>query len=281
MLDTINIGFSQFGKDCDVDFRVVDTDEDVFRTMAEDMIEAIQVSTEGGKKAIHVWPGGPSGQYPYLVDMINAQRIDLKNVIFLHMDEYINDDKTRIPLSHPISFGGQIDKMFFDRIDPELNVPDNQKIYLYPGAEKWIPDFIAENGGIYSFFGGFGINGHIALNEPPETDTELEEYLKLPIRIGKVAEASRTAEIMKSMGGVSEGVPHLCITLGMKEIMAAKILRMYAFRDWHRGVVRQALHGPISPNFPCSLIRLHSDARVVVSKLVTEKPIGEWSNYTA
>ena len=38
------------------------------------------------------------------------------------------------------------------------------------------------------------------------------------------------------------------------------------------GVVRRALHGPITPACPASLLRLHADAEVTVADYVAELP---------
>jgi glucosamine-6-phosphate deaminase len=58
----------------------------------------------------------------------------------------------------------------------------------------------------------------------------------------------------------------------MKEILSAKKIRLYMFRDWHRSVVRRALYGKVEAKFPVSFIQEHSDAKITISKYVAEKP---------
>ena len=50
--------------------------------------------TKREEKTVFICPVGPVGQYPYFVDMVNEQNISLKNVWFINMDEYLDDEET-------------------------------------------------------------------------------------------------------------------------------------------------------------------------------------------
>jgi glucosamine-6-phosphate deaminase len=58
----------------------------------------------------------------------------------------------------------------------------------------------------------------------------------------------------------------------MKEILATRRLRFYCNRPWQSGVIRRALHGPLTSACPASLLRLHPDAVVTVADYVAMPP---------
>jgi glucosamine-6-phosphate deaminase len=75
-----------------------------------------------------------------------------------------------------------------------------------------------------------------------------------------------------TVGGEIAIIPRRAITLGMKEILASRRLRFYCNRHWQSAVVRRALHGPLTPACPASLLRLHPDASVTVADYVAAPP---------
>ena len=64
----------------------------VFKEMADQMVEEIVSHNEKGEKTVFICPVGPVGQYPYFVDMVNEKNISLKDVWFINMDEYLDDE---------------------------------------------------------------------------------------------------------------------------------------------------------------------------------------------
>ena len=116
-------------------------------------------------------------------------------------------------------------------------------------------------GGVDATFGGIGINGHIAFNEPPEPGEEcsLEAFADRPTRVLSVARETRAINSV-TVGGELSAVPRRCITVGMREILASRRSRAsYCNRPWQPGVVRRALHGPLTP--PASIVLSHPRER--------------------
>ncbi len=132
---------------------------------------------------------------------------------------------------------------------------------------------IDERGGVDACFGGIGINGHIAFNEPPEPGAELTngEFAALPTRVLPLSRETRTINA-HTVGGSLDVIPHQCITVGMREILASRRLRFYCNRPWQSGVVRRVLHGPISADCPASLLRTHADACLTITSQVAGRP---------
>ena len=144
-----------------------ETDQDVFRHMAQEMVEAICKNEAQGKNTVFICPVGPVGQYPYFTEEVNRRRLDLKNVWFLNMDEYLTDAKEWIDPSHPLSFRGFMEREVYNKIDKDLVMPKEQRIFPDPHDTEHMMQVIEELGGVDICFGGIGLNGHIAFNEQP------------------------------------------------------------------------------------------------------------------
>ena len=63
-------------------------------------------------------------------------------------------------------------------------------------------------------------------------------------------------------GADMDAIPDNCITVGMKEIFAARKVRMCMPRDWNAAMLRKALHGEITCKVPVSLFQNHPDAKI-------------------
>jgi glucosamine-6-phosphate deaminase len=197
----------------------------------------------------------------------------LRDVVVINMDEYLTDDDAWLPIDHPLSFRGFMDRKFYDLLDGSLAPPVENRVFPDPRNPGAIGDLIARRGGVDACFGGIGINGHIAFNEPPEPGEvpSVEQFAALPTRVLDLARETRTINAV-TVGGDIAVVPRRCVTVGMKEILAARKLRFYCNRPWQAGVVRRALHGPVTPACPASLMRLHADAVVSVAEYVAARP---------
>ena len=76
-------------------------------------------------------------------------------------------------------------------------------------------------------------------------------------------------------GANIEAIPANCITVGMKEMMLAKKVRMCMPRDWNAAALRKVLHGEITASVPCSLFQKHPDALLYAAAVATQCPVPE------
>jgi glucosamine-6-phosphate deaminase len=189
------------------------------------------------------------------------------------MDEYLDDDDRWLPAEHPLSFRGFMNRKFYDLLDPALAPREEHRIFPDPRNLGTIAEVIAARGGVDACFGGIGINGHLAFNEPPEPGVLLsvEQFADLPTRCLALARETRTINSV-TVGGEITIVPRRAVTVGMREILASRRLRFCCNRPWQRAVVRRALHGPVAAACPASLLRLHSDAELLLADYVAELP---------
>ncbi len=247
------------------------------KSLAEDFAEALLAEVlageQSGRGATLIVPVGPVDQFPILARKINAQRIPCRNTVFINMDEYLTDQDEWIPKDHPLSFRGYMERSFYSLLDVALAPPQQNRVFPDPRNPESLAALIADRGGVDACFGGMGINGHLAFNEPPEPGEShsAEHFATLPTRVLTLARETRTINSV-TVGGEIDLIPKRAITIGMKEILASRRLRFYCNRHWQSAVIRRALHGPLTPACPASFLRLHPDAEVTVAEYVATPP---------
>lgn len=244
---------------------------EVFYEMALEMISTIQANNAQGKKTVFILPVGPVGQYPIFVRLVNRDRVSLKNCWFINMDEYLNDDETYIDFNSPLSFHGFMYRTLYSKIDPDLLMPENQRLFPDPRDPGFVDRTIEALGGVDIAFGGIGINGHMAFNEARD-DLSPEEFAKLTTRVLSVSRETLTANAIGDLGGAIEAMPRKCVTIGIAQILGARKLRLGVFRDWHRAVVRRAAYGEVTARFPVTLAQRHPDAKIYVNANAAQRP---------
>lgn len=246
---------------------VMEDNAAVFQSMAEEMAEEIKKNNAEGKKTVFICPVGPVGQYPYFVEMVNQEKISLKNVWFINMDEYLDDDKKWVPETHPLSFRGFMNRTVYSKIDPELVMPEEQRVFPDPENVEYIPQLIEKLGGVDICFGGIGINGHVAFNEA-DASLSNEEFLAQKTRVLDITKETRTANAIGDFNGALEDMPKYCVTIGIYEIAHARKIRLGCFRNWHRAVVRRTAYGEATSDFPVSLLTNHQDINLKITEFV-------------
>ena len=241
--------------------------------MAAAMLDEIRTAARAGRAATLVVPVGPVDQFAVLARRINTERVGCRDVVLINMDEYLADDDRMIPPDHPLSFRGFMDRAFYGLLDPLLAPAPASRVFPDPRDPDAVGRLIERRGGVDACFGGIGINGHVAFNEPPEPgeDVTADEFARLPTRVLALSRETRTINSV-TVGGEIGVVPRRAVTVGMREILASRRLRFYCNRPWQRAVVRRVLHGAITPACPASFLRTHADASLTVTELVAEPP---------
>ncbi len=274
-MDYRMIPAEDLGKGSHIQVELCETEIDLYWKMAMEVAELIETNNARGEETVMIVPYGPVGPYARLVYLVNRNRISLKNCWFINMDEYLDENGRELPVTHPLSFHGGMDRVFYSQIDPELSIPKAQRIFPEPGNEGRILELIRERQKLDMCWGGVGITGHIAFNEPPEPGERCtdEEFLNRPTRVLKLARETRTINAYMNAGADLDGIPDTCITVGMKEIFMARKVRMCMPRDWNAAMLRKALHGPVSCHVPCSLFQRHPDARIYATQEAANTPV--------
>ena len=187
------------------------------------------------------------------------------------MDEHCDDSGIVYPPDHPLGFRFAFDREFARRVDPDLMVPGDQVVFPdHKNLEK-LPDEIAAVGGIDTTYGGIGIHGHIAYNEPEPNVRESDP------RLVDLNDYTRTINAIRSeMGGNVENYPGKGVTLGMRQLLGAKRIRLYCRNgidlDWANTVLRLALFGSPGDDYPVTHIRSHDNYVIVTDEDTLKRP---------
>jgi glucosamine-6-phosphate deaminase len=233
---------------------VCDDLDALHRRFAEDVAEQIRRHNERGEPARLIVPVGPTGQYPYLADIVNRQGLSLAGVWWFFMDEYCDEEGRAVPTEHPLSFKGEARRSFFDRLEPPLRPAAGRVIFPDEANIGRLGRMIEEIGGIDTCYGGVGIHGHVAFNEPEPGVAGVG-----PRRVGLNDFTVTINAVRSHVGGNLEGFPRQAFSLGMKEILASRKIRLYCRNgcefDWANTVLRLGLFGEPGDDYPVTLLR--------------------------
>ena len=256
------------------------------RTVADagELTEAFAVSmlaeynsakAAGRTNVVFIVPAGPFGQFERLADRANAERVSLRDLVVINMDEYLTaDGQEFIVETDPLSFRGHMQRNLWGRLDPALAPPIEHRHCPNPGDPAATARLIERCGVVDVTYGGVGITGHLAFNDPPEPHEADDEALfaDLPTRVVMLNRETRTINAVTAACGNIERIPRRAITVGMREILASRKVRNFLPRPWQCAIVRKVLHGPITSRCPASLLQRHPETLVAMIREVTERP---------
>lgn len=216
-------------------FRVVfyDTLEEFYLTEALEYINAWRQSTPDNPVGI-CGPIGPTEQLPLVARLVNDLGIDVKSAHFWGMDEWYLDGR-EVSTEHPLSFERADRQLCFDRINPELRMPDHH--LHFPKANT--TDYIGSWQGVRCAVmqGGQGEIKHWAFNDPPRREgayenapPKPEEYRQLTTRVVELHPLTLVQNARTSGGGNVTGVPRKAISVGPVETWKAEKVSI-----WHAG----------------------------------------------
>jgi glucosamine-6-phosphate deaminase len=150
-------------------------------------------------------------------------------------------------------------------------MPPEQIIFPRPEILAELPEMIEKLGGIEVCYGGIGIHGHVAFNEPAPGVAESDP------RILEINEFTRTIDSTrhKGVGGNLENFPKRAITLGMKQCLGAKRMLLMTRNEsteflWANTIIRIAAAGQPGDDYPVTYCRRHPNC-TIASDMATAK----------
>ena len=245
--------------------------------MALDMLVRIKKALDEGKPFVGVFPTGPIFQYQLLADMVNALRIPLHHVHYFSMDEYADADGRDINPKWPGSFHYTIDTQFIARLDPKLRIPAKQIHFPSSKNIDHYDEMILEARkdpsakGAHVVYGGTGLSGHYSFWDPhlaKEFGMDIAAWKKATPRLIEFHPISTAQMAMTDMQGAWAFVPPKAYTTASSTMMNADFRSWWndgcgLTADghyaggivWQKFITRLALHGPVVPEIPCSILR--------------------------
>jgi 6-phosphogluconolactonase/glucosamine-6-phosphate isomerase/deaminase len=241
-----------------------------------DMVGEIVRARDEGRRCVIVTPN-PNPAYREVAIMLNAMHVDCKHVVTFNMDEWANEDDEIADESYPQSFIAATKRFWLSELAADLR-PLEENL-MHPTTENigHYSDLIAEAGGADVVYSGPGWTGHLAFIEPdvPEWSKDLEEFLTQGARITTLNPLTIAQNSLHASFGASgdiAAVPPKAATIGPLDVARAKrrvethgITTRGSFVTWQRLVSRLALHGPVTPQVPTSIIQ-RLGAEVYVSE---------------
>ena len=266
MHEIYTCGAKDFLQKSKIPIRVLKDENTIYEEMAE--LTANEIKAKNGKPCLVICPVGPVGQYPKLAEQINREKISLKNCTFINMDEYLNEDDSEIAYDNPLSFHAAMDKYFYSKIESQLLPDPKNRIFPNPKNPVEADRLFERLGNADICLTSVGINGHIAFNEPPGiTDSITDaEFANIGTRCLDITKETIVNNGSRKIFGALDIFPKRCISLGMKQILGAKILKIYLYCDWHWGIMRKIALEPKTRFNPASFLQEHRNAEMVITE---------------
>jgi glucosamine-6-phosphate deaminase len=261
-----------------IPFRLCADSRAMGELMARELVSEIQAHNSKAEQMRAIIPCGPACWYKPFVDLVNAERVSLRNLVVFHMDECLDWQGRELPRDHPYSFRGYLEKAFYNPIEAELSVREANRVWLNAHNIEAVSRRIGE-APVDLAYGGWGQDGHVAYNQArrhPYNRISLDDLRDSSIRIQDNNLDTVLALAQRTFGGAYQFVPPMSVTLGMKEVLAARKIRLFADTGaWKQTALRVALFGPLSTEYPMTLLQEHPATLLTATVDTARHPISE------
>ena len=245
------------------------------RRIAAEFADALQAKTERNELLTVIAPVGPV-DYGYFAQETLRRGLSCRNLRTINMDEYLDADDRLIPESHPLSFRRFMNETFFNKLPGDKRPLPENIVFPLPDRPGEVTALIDGIGGADLCWCGFGISGHVAFNDPPAMlgePADLESFRNSKARKLTVSPMSTAQMLMGGTNGNYEALPSRAVTLGMYELLKTKRMHCTFMRNWHAGLWRRAFLGPVTTEFPGSLLQEHPNLIITMTELAAAVPM--------
>ena len=188
--------------------------------------------------------------YKQLVDEIKEHPVDMSQLKFINVDEYVDLDP-----SNKESFA----YFMKEKLYSQVNVLEHQSFIPTGSGEEAVKQFnekLEEFGTPVLQLLGIGQNGHIGFNEP---GTSFDEG----VHVVNLSEETKSQNKDQFADG---NVPTKAITMGIKDIMKSREIILVATGQHKANIIRELYDAKVSENFPASILKEHRMVTVVLDK---------------
>ncbi len=175
-----------------------------------------------------------------------------------------------------------MEQEFYGPIDPELSIPEPQRHWLSPATMAEVEELI-DAAPIDLAYGGWGQDGHVAYNQArrnPYSALSIDDLRNSTVRIQENNPDTIIALGQRTLGGAYQFVPPMSVTLGMRQILGARSIRLFSDTGaWKQTALRVGLFSPPDPEYPITLLQGHPDVLLTATRKTAEHPISihpEW-----
>lgn len=264
--------------DLKIPFHLVQDSAAMGDLIAEELIESVLLAQREGRKCRAIVPCGPVCWYEPFARMVNERRVSLNNLVVFHMDECLDWEGQPLAPNDPYNFRTFMEKHFYGGVDELLEVPAEQRYFLSPATMEEIRVKIQEEP-VDITIGGWGQDGHIAYNQSrrhPFSKISLDQLRNASIRIQENNIDTILTLGQRSFGAAYQFVPPMSITLGVKECLSARKVRVFSDTGtWKQTALRVALFSEPDAEYPLTLLQEHPDAVITATFETARHPIAE------
>ena len=199
------------------------------------------------------------GMHRIVSEIYEKYPFDTKETYLFNVDELTNLDR---------SYKGSCYTMIKTQIADPLNIPEEHFIMpptMSDDFDRECRDFekrISSLGGADLQMLGIGWNGHIGINQPG-TPFERETWVSPMDPIFE--------ERVRRETGVSDDYELGGLTRGIVNIMQTKKIILIAKGEHKADIIKKAVEGPITPDIPASVVRLHPNCEVLIDSAAASK----------
>jgi glucosamine-6-phosphate deaminase len=246
--------------------------------MVSELVDEIKTHNQNGEITRAIIPCGPSCWYKPFTTLVNQEQVSLNRLVVFHMDECLDWQGQELPRDHPYNFRGFMEKHFYEPVNLELAVPRENRYWLNGNnleavrTEIWAAP-------IDLTYGGWGQDGHIAYNQArrhPFSYLTVDELRNSTVRLQENNLDTVLALAQRTFGSAYQFVPPMSVTLGVKECLSAKKVRLFSDTGaWKQTALRVALFGPLTSEYPITLLQEHPDALLTATIETASHPISQ------
>ncbi|HWQ06856.1 MAG TPA: glucosamine-6-phosphate deaminase [Feifaniaceae bacterium] len=186
----------------------------------------------------------PLRLYQELIRLYKKGELSFREATSFNLDEYVGLDG-----SNSQSYRHFMNKNLFEQIDipsEQTFVPDGTHCSAETAAEYDVE--IQAAGGIDLQLLGVGRNGHIGFNEPGTSFDSVTHRVQL---------SRSTREANARFFHSLEEVPTEAVSMGIKTVMNARGILLFAQGEEKAEVIQKAVYGPVTEDVPASILQLH------------------------
>jgi glucosamine-6-phosphate deaminase len=257
-----------------IPFRLCGDSQEMGDLMAAELVDFIATQPD----CRLIIPCGPACWYQPFTRLIQQRGVSMRAVTVFHMDECLDWQGQELPSQHPYSFRGFMERNFYAPIPSALNVLAQNQVWLNGENIDEVRERISASP-VDLVYGGWGQDGHVAYNQShrhPYHSLTLEDLRTSTVRIQENNWDTILALAQRTFGMAYQFVPPMSVTLGMKEILAAKQIRLFSDTGaWKQTALRVALFSPLTVEYPITLLQEHPDALLTATSDTASHPISQ------
>jgi glucosamine-6-phosphate deaminase len=265
-------------RDLRIPFRLCKDSEEMGRLMARELADEIKAHNDRGEATRAIIPCGPACWYEPFTSLVNQERVSLRSLLVFHMDECLDWQGRELPRKHPYCFRGFMEQHFYAPVDAQLAVLEENRQWLNAGNVEAVKERINE-AIVDIAYGGWGQDGHVAYNQArrhPFSHVSVDDLRNATIRTQDNNIDTILALAQRTFGAAYQFVPPMSVTLGVREVLAATKVRLFSDTGaWKQTALRVALFGPLTAEYPITLLQEHPDALLTATVETARHPISE------